>query len=190
MPIEKEHKEFHSIDLDGDDWHSPLGYRQDIEHKILAGTLDQESKTGNRTRLLRFKPGAHTTAPFVHGYWEEVYLIEGDLTVGDFASGASIGKQSSLHVCLGTSLGQKAAGRQGPVSGSLLTSSIAAAHGAFTCRCFRTFFGLYARSLKQVFRLSVASYLPGRFTARGPASLPLTENAKKPRFIDRHKARS
>jgi hypothetical protein len=88
MPIEKEHKEFHSIDLEGEGWHSPPGYPRDIEQKILAGTLDEQSKAGNRTRLLRFKPGAHTTAPFVHDYWEEVYLIEGDLTVGEFASGA------------------------------------------------------------------------------------------------------
>ena len=26
-----------------------------------------------------------TTAPFVHEYWEEVYLIEGDLTIGNDA---------------------------------------------------------------------------------------------------------
>ena len=28
-----------------------------------------------------------TTEPFVHEYWEEVYLIEGDLTVGNDAAG-------------------------------------------------------------------------------------------------------
>ena len=34
-------------------------------------------------RLLRFAPGVFTTEPFVHEYWEEVYLIDGDLTVGE-----------------------------------------------------------------------------------------------------------
>jgi hypothetical protein len=37
--------------------------------------------------LLRFTPGVYTTAPFVHDYWEEVYLVEGDLTVGNDAQG-------------------------------------------------------------------------------------------------------
>ena len=83
MPLQKEHKEFHAVDLDGDGWHSPPGYPQEIEQKILAGSLDEVNKTGNRTRLLRFRPGAYTTMPFVHDYWEEVYLISGDLIVGD-----------------------------------------------------------------------------------------------------------
>jgi hypothetical protein len=83
MPIEKEHKEFHAVDMNKDGWHSPRGYPQEIEQKILAGTLDEIGKVGNRTRLLRFKPGAYTTKPFVHDYWEEVYLISGDLSVGD-----------------------------------------------------------------------------------------------------------
>ena len=83
MPIQKEHKEFHAVDMDGDGWHSPPGYPEDIEQKILAGSLDEINKTGNRTRLLRFRPGAYTTEPFVHDYWEEVYLISGDLIVGE-----------------------------------------------------------------------------------------------------------
>src|SRR5262249_51331638 len=87
MPIHKEHKEFHSIDLDGGDWHSPPGYPVGIEQKILAGSLDEDRKAGSRTRLLRFKPGAYTTRPFVHDYWEEVYLIAGDLTVEDGQQG-------------------------------------------------------------------------------------------------------
>jgi hypothetical protein len=82
MPIQKEHKEFHAVDMDSDGWHSPPGYPRDIEEKVLAGSLDEVGKTGNRTRLLRFRPGAYTTTPFVHDYWEEVYLISGDLIVG------------------------------------------------------------------------------------------------------------
>ena len=87
MTVIKEHKEFQQIELAGPDWQSPPGYPQEIEQKILAGKFDEASKSGSRSRLLRFKPGAVTTMPFVHDYWEEVYLIEGDLTVGDSASG-------------------------------------------------------------------------------------------------------
>jgi hypothetical protein len=32
---------------------------------------------------LRFQPGVFTTKPFVHEYWEEVYLVSGDLVVGN-----------------------------------------------------------------------------------------------------------
>lgn len=83
MRMPKEHKEFHPVAMDGEGWHSPPGYPPGIEQKILAGRLDEDHKVGSRTRLLRFKPGAYTTQPFVHDYWEEVYLISGDLTVTD-----------------------------------------------------------------------------------------------------------
>src|SRR5271168_2967829 len=79
----KGHKEFHTVDMESASWRSPPGYPEDIQQKILAGGLDETNKTGNRTRLLRFAPGAFTTEPFVHDYWEEVYLISGDLVVGD-----------------------------------------------------------------------------------------------------------
>jgi len=42
---------------------------------------------GNRTRLLRFAPGTYTTEPFVHDYWEEVFLVSGDLIVGNDKQG-------------------------------------------------------------------------------------------------------
>jgi hypothetical protein len=86
MPVNKPHLEFHRIDM-STGWETPAGYPADIEQKILAGTLDESGKTGSRTRLLRFRPGVYTTAPFVHDYWEEVFLVEGDLTVGNDAQG-------------------------------------------------------------------------------------------------------
>ena len=42
---------------------------------------------GSRSRLLKFDPGVYTTAPFVHDHWEEVYLMSGDLIVGNDAHG-------------------------------------------------------------------------------------------------------
>jgi hypothetical protein len=78
----KEHLEFFTLDLDSG-WETPPGYPEGIEQKILAGRLDEEGKQGSRTRLLRFQPGAYTTEPFEHDYWEEVFLVSGDLTVGE-----------------------------------------------------------------------------------------------------------
>jgi len=87
MAIQKEHREFFPVDMGTEGWHVPAGYPAGIEQKILAGKLDETNKTGNRTRLLRFKPGVYTTAPFVHDYWEEVYLVSGDLIVGNDEKG-------------------------------------------------------------------------------------------------------
>lgn len=86
MAVEKQHREFHRLDMEAG-WSTPPGYPAGIEQKILAGALDEEHSRGSRTRLLRFKPGVHTTAPFVHAYWEEVYLLSGDLIVGNDAQG-------------------------------------------------------------------------------------------------------
>ena len=86
MAINKPHLEFHALDL-GTGWETPAGYPPGIQQKILAGSLDETGKTGCRTRLLRFAPGAFTTAPFVHDYWEEVFLMSGDLFVGNDAGG-------------------------------------------------------------------------------------------------------
>ena len=86
MPITKEHKEFFPIDM-ASGWESPPGYPAGIQQKILSGALDEAAKTGSRTRLLSFQPGAFTTLPFVHDYWEEVCLVSGDLTVGNDAAG-------------------------------------------------------------------------------------------------------
>jgi hypothetical protein len=86
MAVNKEHKEFHAVDF-GSGWETPGGYPKGIEQKILSGALDEIGKRGTRTRLLRFAPGVFTTAPFVHEYWEEVYLVSGDLTVGNDANG-------------------------------------------------------------------------------------------------------
>lgn len=86
MPIRKEHKEFHTVDLTRG-WETPPGYPAGIEQQVLAGFLDETGKRGFRTRHLRFAPGVYTTVPFTHDYWEEVYLVSGDLVVGNDANG-------------------------------------------------------------------------------------------------------
>ena len=99
MAIDKPHIEFHSLDL-GSGWSVPAGYPEGMQHKILAGELDEKNKRGNRTRLLRFEPGIFTTRPFVHTYWEEVYLLSGDLIVGNDENGEG-GKvfQPNTYAC-------------------------------------------------------------------------------------------
>ncbi len=86
MALTKEHKEFYPVDME-EGWEVPPGYPDGIEQKILAGRLDEANQQGNRTRLLRFAPGVYTTKPFVHDYWEEVYLVAGDLIVGNDENG-------------------------------------------------------------------------------------------------------
>ena len=77
----KEHLEFFKLDLSSG-WEVPPGYPPGIQQKIITGHLDEKAKRGSRTRLLRFQPAAFTTQPFVHEYWEEVFQISGDMTVG------------------------------------------------------------------------------------------------------------
>jgi ChrR-like protein with cupin domain len=86
MPFNKPHLEFHTLDMSAG-WETPPGYPAGIKQKILASDLDEKSKTGSRSRLLRFDPGVFTTAPFVHDHWEEVFLMSGDLIVGNDADG-------------------------------------------------------------------------------------------------------
>jgi len=88
MPVNKVHDEFHTIDMENG-WQLPAGYdpASGAVEKILAGSLDEVNKQGTRTRLLRFPPGLFTKQKIVHDYWEEVFLVSGDLTVENDESG-------------------------------------------------------------------------------------------------------
>lgn len=82
MATGKPHMEFKSLDMD-EGWETPPGYPEGMQQKVLAADLDEINKRGSRTRLLRIAPGCYSTVPFVHDHWEEVYLLEGDLIVGN-----------------------------------------------------------------------------------------------------------
>ena len=86
MAHRKPHMEFTALNMD-EGWEVPPGYPDGIQQKVLASDLDEERKSGSRTRLLRIDPGAFSTEPFVHDHWEEVYLVSGDLIVGNDAEG-------------------------------------------------------------------------------------------------------
>jgi ChrR-like protein with cupin domain len=81
MGVNKKHHEFSVIDMNSG-WETLPGYPEGIQQKILSGALDEINKRGSRTRLLRFAPGAFTTTQVVHEYWEEVYIVSGDFTIG------------------------------------------------------------------------------------------------------------
>lgn len=82
----KPHLEFTKVDLNVG-WRTPPGYPPGIKEKILTSDIDERKKIGSRSRLMKFDPGTYTTAPFVHNHWEEVYLLEGDLIVGNDENG-------------------------------------------------------------------------------------------------------
>jgi hypothetical protein len=82
MSAPKPHLEFAPVDM-STGWATPPGYEPGFKQKVLASDLDEINKRGSRTRLLRIDPGSFSKAPFVHDHWEEVYLLEGDLIVGN-----------------------------------------------------------------------------------------------------------
>ncbi len=78
----KPHLEFFPVDMTSG-WETPAGYKPGFTQKILASDFDEIRKTGSRSRLLRIAPGAYSEKPFIHDHWEEVFLMEGDLVVGN-----------------------------------------------------------------------------------------------------------
>jgi hypothetical protein len=86
MAVTKAHHEFHKIDLDvtKPGWELPEGYSPESGalELIISGSLDTANKQGSRTRILRFPPGFATFNPLVHDFWEEVFMFDGDMTVG------------------------------------------------------------------------------------------------------------
>jgi hypothetical protein len=95
----KPHIEFIPLAMD-DGWEMPAGYPEGMKQKVLTTDLDETGKSGSRSRFLRIQPGVHSTIPFVHDHWEEVYLVEGDLIVGNDAEGKGGEKfQAPCYAC-------------------------------------------------------------------------------------------
>ena len=95
----KPHREFTKISSN-ENWYTPQGYPTGIKQQILASDIDEVNKTGSRSRLLRFEPGVFTTEKFIHDHWEEVYLVSGDLIVGNDKDGNGGEKfEGSTYAC-------------------------------------------------------------------------------------------
>jgi hypothetical protein len=58
------------------DWKSALGMAG-LTVKMLSDDMDEEKRTGARTKLVQFAPGAFVTKILCHDYWEESYLLTG-----------------------------------------------------------------------------------------------------------------
>jgi hypothetical protein len=84
MPFAKPHREFERLNP-AEGWELAPGYPAEaaVYQRILASDINDQAGTGSRTRLLRFEPGAFSTEPFTHRHWEEVYLMKGELIVGN-----------------------------------------------------------------------------------------------------------
>ena len=59
---DKGHQEFHGVDMK-QGFHNVPGYPWGFSEKILAGSLDEKNKVGNRTRILKIEAGAFSTVP-------------------------------------------------------------------------------------------------------------------------------
>ena len=46
---------------------------------VTQRILSHDPESGDVTRLLRFEAGVETTEPIVHDFWEEVWILEGEL---------------------------------------------------------------------------------------------------------------
>jgi hypothetical protein len=58
---------------------TPLAGFDGLEVLTLASDFDEQRKKGRRTRLVRFAPGVETREPLVHDYFEETFLLSGDV---------------------------------------------------------------------------------------------------------------
>jgi len=83
----RRHIEMQPLDLERG-WEALPGFPDGLEVKVLADDLNELRKTGARTRLVRFAPGAATVEALIHDYWEEVFLLNGEL--------AQVGHQSPV----------------------------------------------------------------------------------------------
>jgi hypothetical protein len=91
--VHKPHLEMVNVGLD-EGWQT-MPDLPGIECKPLVDSLDETARTGTRTRLVRFAPGAFTTGQFSHSYWEEFFLLSGDFE--DLARG--LRHQAHVYSC-------------------------------------------------------------------------------------------
>ncbi len=76
----KAHVEFHDA-LDAQGWVPIDGY-DGVEEKILSGQFDHAARTGAVTRLSRWSAGAVVSHPVEHDWCEEVFIVDGTLSIG------------------------------------------------------------------------------------------------------------
>ena len=88
----KGHREFVQLGLDGSvsgevQWQHARADQGGVTELVLADNLDPATRTGSRTRLVRWDAGTLIALPVRHDYREEIVVLEGDLVVGCGADG-------------------------------------------------------------------------------------------------------
>lgn len=78
----KTNLDFSAIDTVGGFETRPGGV-DGITQKILGDDMDFDAQRGTRTRLLRMAAGCETPEAHAHDYFEELYILEGDLIAID-----------------------------------------------------------------------------------------------------------
>ena len=62
---------------------------------VLEKILSHDEATGDVTRLVRFEAGVETTETIAHDFWEEVWILEGDMT--DLGKGQTF--RAGMYAC-------------------------------------------------------------------------------------------
>ena len=87
MGFDKGHREFYTLDM-SEGWHSRLrATRRASSRRLSPAHSTRRASAATAHPHLRLDPGAFSTAPVVHDYWEEVFVLSGDLIVGNDAEG-------------------------------------------------------------------------------------------------------
>lgn len=91
-------------------WTALPGF-EGLQVLTLSSNFDEAARSGRRTRLVRFAPGAKTTETLVHDYHEEAFLLSGDLEgFGEAVGFGHVKEHAYVHRQPGT--------RHGPVRSS------------------------------------------------------------------------
>ena len=84
----KLHREFFAIPRgDNAQWTAVAADAGRIEEMVLADNFDPVGRTGSRTMLARWQPGALLAQPVIHDFHEQVFIVEGEFVVGCDAAG-------------------------------------------------------------------------------------------------------
>ncbi len=100
--LQKVHREFFELALGAatTPWSPTYSCAGLIEELVLCDNLDLEAKTGARTRIARWHPGALLSSPSVHDFFEEVLVFQGEFIVGCDAAGVGgIAFQAHTFAC-------------------------------------------------------------------------------------------
>lgn len=62
-----------------DNWQTSTELPAGVRVQILSDDMDEIQRVGARTKLVRFNPGAATSKLLCHDFWEEAYLLSGDV---------------------------------------------------------------------------------------------------------------